>query len=267
MEGRGDKYWELIPIGDMHVGNINCDLDLAQSVCDYVEAKPNALWIGMGDYADAISPGEKRYNINSIDPVYNTADKQYKKIQQMFEPIKDKCVGLLDGNHDTTHAHYHHHNYVDTMAYNLGTDYLTIDAHITLVFARGRAKSAVRMYAHHGWSSSRKAGGRVNNFNDMSDLFPMLDMYLMGHTHDRGPIQPRTQLEVNDAGQLVHKDMEFVFTGSYLKGYVDGTSSYIEAKAYKPTTLGAPIVYIEIDGRRDADLTYSRPKFSFSAIP
>jgi hypothetical protein len=248
LDSRTEKDWRLIPIGDIHIGNRNCDIPLLQRIVDRVRDDERALWIGMGDYSDSITCKDKRYDLNSIDSRFATPDVQYRKIEEIFRPIKDKCIGLLDGNHDYLQWLEHSHNYVDTMAYNMGVPYLTMDAYVRLSVRRhyGEGKTAgaknIEFYAHHGWSNARTNGSKVNRIEDLAGIFPNLDLYLMGHVHLLGNSPSRFQLAVDKSMKIVQKKEHFVFTGSFLKGYVDGTVSYVERKAYQPTALGSPCI-------------------------
>jgi hypothetical protein len=261
---RKDGTFYLVPLGDIHFGHPNCDVDLVEGTVDFIGETHNCLWLGMGDYADAISPKDWRFRLDSIDLEYSSPDKQYRWIRELFAPIAEKCIGLLDGNHDLKHWKEHAHNYVDSLAYDLKIPYLTIDSYIRLIFRRRPLNSnatgsqTVNIYAHHGWTGARTPGGRINRILDLANIFPGLDLYLQGHVHQRGEIPPQTQLFVDGNMNLKHQEQNFVFTGSYLKGYVDGSSSYVEEKTLLPAALGSPLIQIDIDKSRDGK--YQQPR-------
>jgi len=248
---RKEGVFKLVPFGDLHFGHPNCDVDLIERTRNYILETENCFWIGMGDYCDAISPKDKRFNFHSVNLKYATPDVQYRWVRSLFDPIKDKCIGLLDGNHDLLHWKAHAHNYVDSLAYDLGVPYLTIDAYIRLVFKRKTEDSSrsnsFNIYAHHGWTASRTSGGKVNRIEDLASIFPGLELYLMGHTHARGETPPKTHLFVNKNLDVVDHEMRFLFTGAFLRAYVDGHASYIEEKTYKPQPLGTSVVEIDVE--------------------
>jgi len=245
---RSELPLRLVPVGDIHLGHRNVDFDILEKVLKYIAKTENCFFLGMGDYADSITTKDRRFDFQSLDLNYPTPDKQYRKIRELFEPIKDKCLGLLHGNHDYIHWKEHNHNYVDDLAYDLGVPYLTVDAYIRIVFKRksgGHAKQrAFDLYAHHGWTGARTIGGRINRITDLANIFPGLPLYLMGHCHLLGPIPPRIQLKVNQGLQVVEMKQNFVFTGSFLRGYVPKAMSYVESKTYVPTALGSPVISI-----------------------
>jgi len=271
-KSRRNSIWQLVPLGDIHLGHPNCDLDSVQKTIDYIKKTKNCIWLGMGDYADAIQPKDWRFDFHAIDFDFPTPDLQYREITRLFKPIKHKCIGLLDGNHDLIHWKKHAHNYVDGLAYDLKVPYLSINAYIRLIFRRKKGNlegkktsgSVFNIYAHHGWTGARTPGGKVNRIEDLSDIFPGLNLYLMGHVHERGSAFPRVQLFVNRNLTIKHHEMNFVFTGGFLRGYVDGKASYIEEKTYKPAALGAPLIEIKVEPTPAK--VFNRPKVTVSAL-
>ena len=248
-EGKPMKL-NLVALGDFHVGHRNVDYDLLERVINTVKDTPDCLWIGMGDYADCITFQDKRFDLNAVDPTCMTPDCQYRRVKELLEPIKDKCIGLLDGNHDYLFWRRYQHNYVDSLAYQLGVPYLTMDAYIRLRFIRKSGKHPktrqFNIYAHHGWTGARTVGGRINRIQDLAKIFPNLDLYLMGHTHLLGQAPPQVQLSVDQHLNVVEHVERFVFTGSFLRGYMPDAVSYIETKTLTPTSLGAPLIRIQV---------------------
>jgi hypothetical protein len=200
------------------------------------------VWIGGGDYGDAIIPNDPRFDYNSIDMQYKTPQDQYGFLQDLFHPIADKCLGLLDGNHDVIHWKKHCHNYVMEMAKDLGTPYLTIDAYIRFYFEKYNVNFDV--YAHHGWTGSRTKGGVIARIYDLNTIFPYADLYLMGHVHQLGIADKRASLFIDGKLEIRDKLQWFVFAGSFLRGYVKDQVSYVEEKTYRPSVLGSPILSV-----------------------
>ena len=265
-DSRKDRFFYLVPLGDMHFGHPNCDVDLFLKARDYIIEKHNCYWIGMGDYCDAISPSDRRFDMHSIDPNYATPDKQYRWVEEQLKPIKDKCLGLLTGNHDILHWKKHGHDYVDGMAYAMEVPYLMDLGYIRLFFERvstnGSSHSTTfNILAEHGCTAARETSAKVGRIEDMADRIPGLDLYLMGHTHVRGASPPRTQLFINKELRVTSFEENFCFTGSYLKGYLEGKVSYVEEMEYKPTTLGSPLIQVEVEPEGHF---HERPMVSFS---
>ena len=57
---QGDGDFKLYPIGDIHAGTKHCtESDLLKIIAE-VKDDPQAIWIGMGDYGEFITPNDKR---------------------------------------------------------------------------------------------------------------------------------------------------------------------------------------------------------------
>jgi len=240
----------LVFLGDIHRASRNCDVALLKRVYRWI-TRHDCLIVGMGDYSEFIAPQDRRYDVNSYIPDLITPDAQFKCLREEFEPFKDKIICLLDGNHDYGFYQAHHHNYVDALAYDLGTEYGTFDAVIRLEVSRqkGAGKRLIDIYAHHGWTGSRRTGGKVNKIEDLALIFPTMHLYAMGHVHLLGESPPRVMLTANKADHIVESTQRFVFTGSYLRGYVDHPtkpfSGYVARRAYPPLSLGSPLIQIQ----------------------
>jgi len=231
----------LVTIGDIHWGNNNVDKKMLNNVIKYVK-EHRCYWIGMGDYGDAIIPDDRRFNLDTIDAEYNTPKAQYKAIKELFRPIANKCLGLADGNHDYLHWIKHQHNYVEELAEDLGVPYLQIDCFLRFYFKRYNTNFDV--YAHHGWTGARTKGGKINRIYDLEQIFPMCNLYVMGHMHDLGLTDKKINLWVDDDMKIRDKISYFLFSGSFLKGYVADQISYVEEKTYRPSVLGSPVLSV-----------------------
>jgi len=251
----------LVPFGDLHVGHKACDLDAIYKTRDFILEHDRTYWIGMGDYAEVITARDLRHDYQALDVERSTPDKQFRFIEELFRPIKDKCIGLLDGNHEYKYWMLNNHNYTDQLAYNLGVPYLTYCAYIRLIFKRRTSTSSkgniFNIYAHHGSTGARSDPWKVRVIQDMANHFPNLNLYLMGHVHKRGEAPPQVQLYVDKGLRIREREQRFVFTGSYLKSYEEGTSTYASRKGYKPSSLGSPIIEIKVLRTEDQ---YTTPK-------
>jgi len=265
-ESREDATWTFVGLGDIHRGNAFLDEDLLYRVIDFVEERPRTKVICMGDYGDCINAKDPRHDYNVLDFQYATPDKQYEKVTEDLERIKDKIVVMLDGNHDYGFWRRHNHNFVSRMAYDLGVPYAGVSAYLRFRFVRKtgktRSKRVFNIYAHHGWTAARTDSYKVKVIQDLSQIFPMLHLYLMGHVHRLGEALPTVKLWVDNRGHIREWIERYVFTGSYIKGYEKGVGSYVEARAYRPTALGAPIIEVK-PNRIDSNVRdKKKPPFS-----
>lgn len=235
------KKLELIGLGDIHLGHRNVDWNALENVIEYIRTH-NCRWIGGGDYGDAIIAKDKRFDFRSLDIRYATPQKQYKKIYQLFYPIRKKCIGLIEGNHDIIHWKKHSHSYVEELAEDLEVSYLQMSSYIRLHFEDLDAD--FNIYVHHGWTGARTKGGKISRIYDLGHIFPMIDLYMMFHIHDLGLADKMANLFVDETLEIRDRIASYVFGGSFLKGYVKDQTSYVEERTYRPSILGSPVITI-----------------------
>lgn len=263
---RTDSIWYIIAFGDIHMGNRSFDEDKYYKTIDFIKKEPHTIVIGMGDYAECINAKDKRHDYNAMDFKHIDPDSQYAQITKDFMPIKDKIAVLLDGNHDYAFWQRHNHNYVDTMAHDLGVPYGGISSYLRFSIKRksskgGAAYRQLNIYAHHGWTGARTDAYKVKVIQDLSQIFPGLHLYLMGHVHQLGEAPATVSLFVDEAGSIREWTQKYVLTGSYIKGYEEGIGSYTEARGYRPTSLGSPIIEIKPNEDLDKKKDFMAPPF------
>jgi hypothetical protein len=248
---RADSGINLLGLGDVHFGNPGCDVPYFEKHIDWVADHPDTYMIGMGDMADCIEKQDKRFSWDGISKEFPTPQSQFRYLEEILKPIKDRIIVLLDGNHEIAYWNKFSHNYTDGLAYALGVPYSGIDCYIRLKFQRqSDGMKAPRttdfdIYAHHGYASPRGVGGKVKTLIDLASIYPSASLILAGHTHAKGPVMPQVSTTFNDAFKPVRREINFVYTGSFLNGHVAGLKSYAEERAYAPLPLGAQFIHIE----------------------
>lgn len=124
-----DSTFKLYALGDIHAGTIHCvEEDIKRKVAEIAKER-NAYWIGMGDYAEFITPKDKRFDpsqkaIAEWCKQDNIAHDQTEWIYKLFKPIAKKCVGLLYGNHEESMRIFNHDNVQQNICEDLGVDNL-----------------------------------------------------------------------------------------------------------------------------------------------
>lgn len=239
----------LVGLGDIHRGNPWMDEDRFYKTRDWIQ-EHDCYVVCMGDYGECINAKDPRHDYNALDGEYATPDKQYRKTLEDLEPIKDKILFMLEGNHESNFWRRHNHNYTSWIAHDLEVPYTGISGYLLLKFWRKSGKSydrrTMEAYAHHGWAGGRTAGYQVKVIHDLKNIFPGAHMYLMGHNHQLGEALPRTHLYVDKRTEQIREfTQHFFFTGSYIKGHEKGRGSYVEARAYQPTMIGSPVIEVQ----------------------
>lgn len=233
----------FFPIGDVHLGANSCEEKAFKRLLRKVAATNNAYVILMGDLIDAITRTDPRFDSGGLAdwiPIHraNTiAEVELEYAVELLEPIKDKIVGAIVGNHEDKVAKHYGTDIHQRMCTHLGIRNLSYSALIRFAFKRANERSSIDVYAHHGHGGGRKAGAKVNRMHDEGGDVAA-DIYLMGHVHERGwSMKPILHMH-KDKPLLVAKERHFGLTGTYLRTYKQGYSGYAEKSGFPPTSIG-----------------------------
>jgi predicted phosphodiesterase len=219
----------LYAVGDLHIGDLNCEYTMIQDTIDRIKADPYALVIGMGDWLNVAT----KHSVGKavFDQEYDTT-QQLKIARRMFLPIKDKLVGLLEGNHEYRLSK-EGFNITDVMAETLDTEFL---GYSTLLSINIQGTRYV-VYATHGHGGGSTKGGVVNKLKKLDNVVNA-DIYLRGHSHQllhfKQPIRSVSPVD----NSIIETERWYVDTGSFLS-YDD---SYAEKANFTPANLGSPII-------------------------
>jgi predicted phosphodiesterase len=247
-DGRATEI-ELVPLGDIHLGTCNCDLDELRATVRYIAANPNCLWLGMGDYLECIRHQDKRFDPRNIPPRHLTrlgdiVASQTEELEEILAPIltPEKCVGLHTGNHEETAYLVYGADVVMNLCRKYGLKWLGYSALSRLLFKRGKTDTvSYKIHSQHGHGGGRKVGGKVNLLHDLPSNVTA-DIHIMGHVHDR-IYDDGVQLDmVHKGAKLVAREKLYGITGTYYRTYQEGSISYGEKKNYKPTAIGSLLI-------------------------
>ena len=222
----------LVPIGDIHYGYTCCNIKKLNKVIEYVKAKDNRRWIAMGDLIDNTSPKNKYFNRDqhSID-----VQRQILDLAKMFEPIADKCLGLLWGNHEAR-AFKEEFNPNLQLAALLGNEKLDLGSSNHLFKYAGK-----NVFACHGLTMSRNKSYKIKQLLELDRLVDA-DLYLMGHVHELDFVR---DFYIKNG---LNQERLYVFTGHFLeyqcsrKGKIIKT--YANEKLMKPIPTGCNAIHI-----------------------
>lgn len=226
--------------GDTHCGNEGFNEKLLKKDINKCK-KEDAYWIHMGDWTEGILSSDKRADVRAAEAALII--KHYKKMRDMFGPIKGKCLGIIAGNHDETISCKMGDLVKELIADELNVPYLGYMGRINLRFKHSeKTKQTQHIFSillHHGRGGGRKVGRKIDNLIDMSSLGPA-NMYMMGHFHIYA-----SHVDCDLAGNLRY----YIATPSYMDAYAKGDTNYVKRGAYTRQPTGC--VRIELYRKGD----------------
>ena len=222
------NYLTLIPLGDIHYGSKDCDVDVFKAHIDMIKKIDNCAVVLMGDL---ISTGTRdSVGAGSYDDIY-TPDEQYDRMLEFLEPIKDKIIGALQGNHEERVRNSTSFDINKMFAKDLEVPYLQYGAALKIKVN----EINYHVYAIHGGSCATTLAGKMNACRKMQEKVNA-DIYLHAHTHGLD-YSPQIYYEIdNRSRMIVQRIRHFVLTGSF----VNWDSSYGEMKNLSPSPIGIP---------------------------
>ena len=245
--------FKFYALGDIHVGALNCAEHEFMRLVRTIANDDNARWIGGGDMLDAvIIQDAKRFDINSLPDWMVTGSAksvkamvgdiiaaQKRRFLHMVKPIKDKCLGLIEGNHEYSIFKHHNRDVMAELCNAMEVPNLTDCTFMRLKFKRhtvGTPQVAVvTVFACHGHSAGRSSGAEPNNLFKLS-ADKHADIVLTGHSHTFNIHPPIPIMRLPANGKLlaepIVREKYAANWGSYMLTYKDGPSTYASRANY-----------------------------------
>jgi hypothetical protein len=219
----------------------------------------DALFIGMGDYIDFMSPSNRQRMRAAA--LYDTAedvidDKAMDLVQDIFDkalrPTKGRWLGLLEGHHFSTLKTGETTD--QRLCQMLGARFLGTTALVRLQVVTNGTVGNVVFWAHHGTGGGQKLAAPLNKLENLTPYWQGVDVFLQGHTTKSPAVPMNTVIprwHGHGAPDLVHKKTYLVSTGGFSKAYQVGSmqgrvprGDYAEQRMLNPAVIGAPIIRI-----------------------
>jgi len=173
-----DKKDDIIyvrPLGDIHFGNLGCDMNKIQDSINWVGSHKDNYTIGMGDYIDNVMAWaqggvDKRWNPETVDRKMLTTEEQTDVFIKLFGPIKEKIWGLLAGNHEWKTINQA--RFIKDFCKPLGLEYLGRLAFLNVQISYNKKILKDFLFCvMHGGYAGMMAGGAVNRMKMISGDF------------------------------------------------------------------------------------------------
>lgn len=238
---------ELYPLFDWHIGDSMSDAFLIEDTLKRIKETPNAYCILGGDLMDTAIAS----SIGDTYSAYFQPMEQLKLCVKLFEPIKDKILCILPGNHENR---VYKSDGIDTtamMAAQLGLSgkYSETTALLFIRFGQEtrrtseKRKMVYTVYATHGSGGGRREGGKINRLADLAQIVDA-DVYLCGHTHLPAVFREGFYRASKNNSTTQYVDRLFVNAAAALN-----YGGYGDKAGFKPASKQSPVIYL--DGKRN----------------
>lgn len=232
---------EIHPMADLHLGDINSDFKAIMEKIEHIKNTPNAYCILDGDLMDSAIA-------SSIGDTYGASLQPMEQIRQcvkIFEPIKDKILAVLPGNHEHRIYKSDGLDMTEIMCSQLGIldRYSSTTALLFIRFGNsgGHNKNRPQLYTAyvtHGSGGGRREGGKVNRLADLASIVDA-DIYIHAHTHLPLVFRESFFRVSGSNSSIAEVEKLFVNTAASLK-----YGGYGDKQGYKPASRKSPVIYL-----------------------
>lgn len=237
---------EIIPISDTHIGDKETNLKALKKTIDYIKNTPNVYTILNGDLLN----NAIRSSVSDIYSATFNPEQQMDTLVELFEPIKDKILAVLEGNHE-------HRSYKETgiritknFCYRLGiVDIFTDDVFMLFVSfglpfpTRINRRHTFSIFSVHGSSGGKYVGGKLRGVESLSGIIDA-DIYLHSHTHTPAAFK-LDYFRSNSRTKTVQQVTKLFVNSTAWLGY----GGYGAVNGYKPATIAPTKIKLVGDGK------------------
>ena len=246
----------LYGLFDCHVDSKECDLKALKRDIAAIAADPNAYAILGGDFNDMIFHGDPRYApgdlLKEIATQRSPADAVIAYNLAILEPIKDKILVYMAGNHELDFDKRHHTNVARRTADALGVPYGSYCCFLSLFFNGNGAGHGLRVdgYLHHGSNGGPVTGGSIKQTRRLGDYD--FNFSMTGHIHTADGKRKVRLKRVGQFGngRIRHEAVAMASCATYKKNYMldpDGESGWSEQREHAPSVIGGSRVILQFN--------------------
>jgi hypothetical protein len=246
-------------LGDEHLGSEAASTEKISEAVGIIKSDKGAHWGHMGDALEAIHLGDPRFDPDVHRGKKAILNAQLDIWEDVHSPILDTMDFLLDGNHEETIIKVF--NPAEEIARRIKNKYDREIGWGGRTIAIGL--NGYRLFATHGARAVNSLAGDImqREMNDcirikrlLRDLRSDCHVMAMGHIHKLRVHPPIKKLNLLTKGNklkesysfdyttsdgVLHEDARwYCSTGSFMRGYIYGATSYGEKLMYPPTELG-----------------------------
>lgn len=240
-----DEPVTLIPISDIHLGNIGCDTKKLKGTVKWIKNN-DAYVILLGDMIDAITQKDPRYENGSIhkdfaDKLDNLPHEQTMAVADILFPIEDRIIATLAGNHEFAVKKHFSYDSALVLSQELGVPLLPDPSIVRLRLRRTKTSTFnYDIWCSHGvgLGGGKMVGSKVNNIMKVAAGFHA-DCYMAGHTHSLFTTSDM-YMYANQRCKIESTKRTFINTGSFQKTYdlPGGVDTWASRSGFMPARTG-----------------------------
>lgn len=243
-----ENKFKLMVLGDMHIGDECCDLDMIKDTIDYVKEHKDCYVICNGDL---INNALKTSKSDSYKEQMSIAEEQDLLIDLLM-PIKDRILVMAEGNHEHRTSLLAGVSPLKTVSYALGIRDKFVENSYILDIEFGnyhnnvdRPNHYIVFGIHGGTGGGHKPGATANALHDMAITCPNCDLYVHSHTHTEVSYFDSVLLFDSKMHGVKEHQRVFYNANSFLKW-----GGYAEQKGYKPENRRPCVLVVRQERRQ-----------------
>lgn len=249
-----DDHAYLLILGDMHVGDKAFGKESRNKLYNYlswVEDNKNARIILNGDLLNTATRSSKTSPFEQD----MTLEEQINTVARLLEPVKDRIIGAVMGNHERRIADFSGYDptlsVLSLLQLPISQIYFKNCGVLKIKVGkrnRGNGKEgtgvAYTVVFHHTTGGGKLIGSKLNRIDQMRhSTVTNADVYIGSHNHSLS-YAPVISMEYNPYSETLEQRKQTLVSAG---GYLEWKDSYAEAMQLEPMQIGSP--RIRLDGK------------------
>ena len=230
--GRTVRVW---PVGDIHIGSSEFNEGKFREFVSKVQRDDDSYIVGVGDFVNNGVAG----SLSSIyEEVIMPGTAQIEKAVELLEPVKDRILGAVGGNHESRSRKAVDLDpmYAIMLMLGKGELYRTNFAMLRVNLERGKTKDHYALMLVHGKTENKK--------RQFAYAVEGVDAIVSGHTHN-GIVEKPARLVFTQQNNVVVKPLVSLTATSWLD-----YGGYGQAQEYKPSCIATPVIHLDARNKR-----------------
>jgi len=244
----------IIPLGDIHIEDQyftkKSEKKLKEQI-EWIKKRKNARVFLTGDIFNVATRISKTSPFSINKKLLNDYDgDQMAYAIDILNPIKDKIIGAIDGNHEQRTIDFNNRSWTTELCGKLSTKerevkYCDISCLLFLKIGKARKEGnrsaqTYSGYIHHTTGGGSTPGSKINRVAKLEDIIVGCDFYIGAHNHMQGAVTLSTFLSNPNNCTMTQIKQTYIDAGGFLD-----YGGYVERFQLTPTVIGAPIIRFE----------------------